>query len=118
MNLLDPSLLALLDEVRRRVESVKVDVEEAERIAAEILKNRGWEEALALLASIAARVLARVSASWEHPCHCEPRRVAGRASLLCLVLAQVINSGIESLARSACQERSRDCVARPTSIYT
>ena len=120
MSSLDLDLLAtagLVDELRRRISSARVDTHEAERIAREILGDRGWEEALALLAAVATRVLARVAASWEHPCHCDPGRVSQRIRLLYAALAAVSQQEAERLAAEACREASRECRI-PSTMYT
>ena len=115
---LDPfTAAAVIDEVKRRVSSRRVDEGLAERLAGEILEGRSWEDALALLAAVSARVLARIAASWEHPCHCDPGRVAERARLLYAALAAVGQESLEALARSACRERGREC-SIPPSLYT
>ncbi len=120
MSSLDLDLLSaasVIDELRRRIASAPVDRREAERLAREILGDRSWEEALALLAAIATRVLARVAASWEHPCHCEPGRVSQRIRLLYAALAAASQQEAERLAAEACREASRECRI-PSTMYT
>ena len=107
----------LIDEIRRRVGERRVDEDLAERIASEILGAGGWEDALALLSEVAARVLSRVAASWEHPCHCEPQRVAERVKLLYAALAALGQGRVAALAEEACRARAREC-SLPPSLYT
>ena len=111
------NLFLVVDELKKRISSVQVDEEKARRIASEILAEGKPEEALALLASIAARVLVKAAASWEHPCHCSPERVQSRISAMCAAITQLVASYAPSLAREACEERSRECQPAQT-LYT